>query len=103
MQQITALFRMTVLAKASSIFLPCSIGIVTGYQLDSRAGKYSPLHHIQTGCWAYLATYPRVLSARSPGVKPPEREADYSSPSSTEVKNYGAILLLPHSSSWRSA
>jgi hypothetical protein len=33
----------------------------------------------------------------------PGREADYSPPSSAEVKKGGAILPLPHTSSWHSA
>jgi hypothetical protein len=37
-----------------------------------------------------------------PGLKRPGREAYHSSPSSTEVKNGGAIPLLSHMSSWRS-
>jgi hypothetical protein len=36
----------------------------------------------------------------SQGVKSPGRVADHSSPSTAEVKNGGAILPLPHTSSW---
>jgi hypothetical protein len=39
----------------------------------------------------------------SPGVQRPEREADHSLPSSTEVKNGGAIPALLCKSSWGSA
>jgi hypothetical protein len=35
----------------------------------------------------------------SPGVKRPGRESDHSSPSGAELKNGGAILLLPHTPS----
>jgi hypothetical protein len=35
------------------------------------------------------------------GLKRPGREADHPPPSSAEVKNAGAILHLPHTSSWR--
>jgi hypothetical protein len=44
-----------------------------------------------------------VLVAVSPGVAQQEREGDHSSPSSAEVKNGGAVLPLPHTSSWRGA
>jgi hypothetical protein len=37
------------------------------------------------------------------GVKQARREVDYSSPSSAEGKNGGAILPLPHTSAWRDA
>jgi hypothetical protein len=40
-----------------------------------------------------------VLGAISPGVKRPGREVDQSPPSSTEVKNDGAIPPLSHTSS----
>jgi hypothetical protein len=39
-----------------------------------------------------------VLGAFSRGVKRPGREADYSPTPSAEVKNSGAIPLLPHTS-----
>jgi hypothetical protein len=44
-----------------------------------------------------------LRGAISPGVKLPGREADYSSPSSAEVKSGGPIPLFPYMSSWRSA
>jgi hypothetical protein len=44
-----------------------------------------------------------VLEALSPGIKRPGGEADHSPPSSAEVKNSGAVLPLPHMSSWYSA
>jgi hypothetical protein len=44
-----------------------------------------------------------VAGGNSLGVKRPGREADHSPPSSTEVKNGGAIPPLPHISSWCSA
>jgi hypothetical protein len=42
-----------------------------------------------------------VLGARFPGVKRPGHNANYPFPSSTEVKNDGAIPSLPHTFSWR--
>jgi hypothetical protein len=44
-----------------------------------------------------------VPEALSLGVKRLGREADYSYPSSAEVKTGGAIPPLPHMSSWHSA
>jgi hypothetical protein len=39
----------------------------------------------------------------SPGVKRPGREADYSLPSTAEIKNGGAVPPLSHASSWLDA
>jgi hypothetical protein len=36
-----------------------------------------------------------LTEALSPGIKRPECEADHSPPSSVEVKNGGALLILP--------
>jgi hypothetical protein len=44
-----------------------------------------------------------VPRALSPGVNRPGRKTDHSPPSSTDVKNDGAIPPLPHTSSWRGA
>jgi hypothetical protein len=44
-----------------------------------------------------------VLGALSPELKRPKCEADHSPPSSTEIKNSGAIPPLPHTSLWRGA
>jgi hypothetical protein len=41
--------------------------------------------------------------ALSPGVKRPRREANYSPPSSSEVKNDNSIPPLPHTPPWFSA
>jgi hypothetical protein len=43
------------------------------------------------------ASYPVGTADSIPGVKQPVHEADHSHPSSTEVKNGGAIPRLPHS------
>jgi hypothetical protein len=44
-----------------------------------------------------------ILGALSRGVKWPGCETDHSPPSTAEVENDGAILPLPHTSSWRGA
>jgi hypothetical protein len=44
-----------------------------------------------------------VLGPLSPGIKLPEREADYSSSSSADLKNIGAITVFPYTPSWRGA
>jgi hypothetical protein len=71
-----------------------SLGIATGYGIDSRQGQemflYSivsrlgPTHPIQ---W--------VLGALSLWVKWPGREVNHSPPSNAEVKNGGDILHSP--------
>jgi hypothetical protein len=43
-----------------------------------------------------------ALGALSPGLNRLGHEADGASPANAEVKNGGAILLLPHTSSWHS-
>jgi hypothetical protein len=66
-----------------------SVGIATGFK--SGQGQYfSLLHSLQTSSEAQLAYYPG-------------RQADHSPPSSTEVKDGGAIRPLPHLSSCHSA
>jgi hypothetical protein len=53
--------------------------------------------------WANPASYTMDTGSISLGVKRQGRETDRSTPSSAEVKNGGAIPLLPHTSSWRVA
>jgi hypothetical protein len=72
-----------------------SVGIELGYRLDDRssgvrfpagAGNFSLNHRVQNGSGAHPASYPMVPGALSPEEKQPRREADYSPPSSTELK-----------------
>jgi hypothetical protein len=56
-----------------------------GSMLDR--GIFSLRHRVQTGSGDHPASYTKGTGVFSPGVKRPERVADYSSPSSTEVKN----------------
>jgi hypothetical protein len=60
----------------------------------------SLLHSVQTGAGAHADFYPMVTGGSFPGVMQPRREADDSPPSSSEVKNGGAIPPLSHTSSW---
>jgi hypothetical protein len=53
------------------------------------------LHSVQTGCGARPVSYPMGTGGFSRGAKRQGREADHSLPSSAEVKNGGAIPLLP--------
>jgi hypothetical protein len=82
-----------------------SVGIVTGYGLDSRGvGLRVP---VGARCFFTLSrpvlrpTQPPIQLA--PGLKRPGREADRSAPSSAQVKNGGVTPSLPHVSSWHSA
>jgi hypothetical protein len=74
---------------------------MTGYGLDDqdlipcRGKRFSSLHSVQTGSGAYLAFYPVGTGALSQGVKRQGREANYSPPSSAEVKNDGDIPPVP--------
>jgi hypothetical protein len=74
-------------------------------QLDSRQG-YGIFLYSTSSRPALGSTQPPIqwtLGALSPGLKLPVREADHSAPSSAEVKNGGAIHLLPDTSSRRGA
>jgi hypothetical protein len=73
-----------------------SVGIALGYELDDRgsrvrfpvgAGNLSLHHHVQNGSGAHTASYLMGTRGSFSGVKRPGREADYSPPSSAEVKN----------------
>jgi hypothetical protein len=80
-----------------------SVGIATGYELDSRQCK---IFLFSTASRPVLGPIqPPVQSTwfLSPGGKAAGDEANDSSPSSAEVKKGGAILPLPHMSSWHSA
>jgi hypothetical protein len=61
------------------------------------------LHSVQTGSRSHPAAYPVSTVCDFPGIKRPVHEANHSLPSSSAVKNGGAIPLLPHMSSWHSA
>jgi len=54
---------------------------------------------VQIGSGAHPATYPMVIEDSPSGVKRPEREAEYSLPSSVRLRMRGAIPLLPYMSS----
>jgi hypothetical protein len=83
-----------------------SVGIVMGYGPDGQGAipNRSKIFLLSIAFRLALGpTQPPIqwtLGAISPWVNWPGREADYSLPSSTEVKNGGAIPPLPHMSSW---
>jgi hypothetical protein len=73
-----------------------SVGITTGYGLDGRGsipGRGKIFFFILSRPALGPTQHPIqwVPGALSPGIKPPELEADHSPPSSVEVKNGGAI------------
>jgi hypothetical protein len=80
------------------------VGIAMGYGLDGwgsvpgKCKQFSLLHSVHNGSVVGPVSY--LLGT---GMKRPGREADHSSKFNTEVKNGGAILPLPHASSWRDA
>jgi hypothetical protein len=55
---------------------------------------FFPSHRFQTGSGAHPASYPTGIGSLF-GVKRPEREADHSSPSSTEIKNVWRYTSTP--------
>jgi hypothetical protein len=58
------------------------------------------LTSVQTGFVAKKASYPTCSSGDFRGGKAAGREADHLTPSSAEVENDGAIIPIPHTSSW---
>jgi hypothetical protein len=52
---------------------------------------------------AHPVSYTMGSGGCFPGVKRHEREAYYSPPSTSEIKNVGAIPPLPHTSLWLDA
>jgi hypothetical protein len=89
-----------------SLLLPLprdsSVGIALGYRLDDRgskvrfpagAGNFSLHHRVQNGSGPTHLPIQWVLGALSLGVKRPRREADHSSPSGAEVKEWVELYL----------
>ncbi|PNF23573.1 hypothetical protein B7P43_G04954, partial [Cryptotermes secundus] len=81
---------------------------VKGYEFDDRGsihiiGKDFWFHRVQTSSEVYPASHTMGTGALFLVVKRQGHDADHSPPSSVEVKNGGAILLIPHTSSWHSA
>jgi hypothetical protein len=64
-------------------------------RFPAEARDFSLPHCVQTGPGTHTASYTMGLWVLSPEVKRPGREADYTLPSSAEVKNGGAIPALP--------
>jgi hypothetical protein len=77
-------------------------GWTAGARFPARTRVFSLLHSVHTGSRAHPASYPMGTGALSLEIKLAGREADHSSPYSVEVKNGGAMPLLPHMSSWNS-
>jgi hypothetical protein len=61
---------------------------------------FSLLHSSQISSEAHPASYPVCFGGYFPKSKQPWHEADHSPPSNTEVKNGGAVPLLPNMSTW---
>jgi hypothetical protein len=87
-----------------------SVSVVTGYRLDSQVtipGRDKRFFvHSTVSRLALGPTQPPVQwvwGAVSLGLKQLGHEADHSPPSSSEVKNGGAIPSFPHASSWHGA
>jgi hypothetical protein len=81
----------------STVVLPSNRLRAGRLGLESQQGQnFSLLHNVQTGSGARPASYPMDTGGDFPGrVKRPGREADHWPPSSSEVKNGGAIPPSP--------
>jgi hypothetical protein len=64
-----------------------------------KTGMLVLLHVVQTGSGAHPAFYPMGTWALTPGVKRQGHEADYSLPTSGEVKKKWVYISTPHTSS----
>jgi hypothetical protein len=63
---------------------------------ESRQGQeYSFLHVVQTGSGAHPASYPMGTDGSFPGIKWSGLEADYSRPTSAEVKKIWIYTSIP--------
>jgi hypothetical protein len=86
-----------------------SVGVSMGYRLDGQGlvpGKCKIFFFTMRSKPALGHTQSPIRwvpGEISPGIKRPGREADYSPPSSAEVKNGGAISSLPVIPSWHTA
>jgi hypothetical protein len=66
--------------------------------------KIKRLHRLfQTGSGAHAVSYRMGTGGSFPKIRRPEREADHTFPSSTDVKNGGVIPPLLHAFSWNNA
>jgi hypothetical protein len=79
-----------------------SVGIALVYGLVDResrirfpagAGNFSLHHRVQNGSRAHTASYPLGTRGYFPGSKAAGREADHSTASSTEVKEWVELYL----------
>jgi hypothetical protein len=64
-----------------------------GIRISVEAGNFSLHYRFQTVFGAHPDSYPIGTRALSPEVKRPVREADYSPPSTAEVKEFMAPYL----------
>jgi hypothetical protein len=72
-----------------------SVAIATGWQAGVLILAAVGFFSSQLGCGAHPASYPIGTERFPRRVEWPGREAEYSHPSSVEVKNGGAIPPLP--------
>jgi hypothetical protein len=78
-------------------------GWTTWVRVSVGARDFSRFHRVQTGSRAHSAFYPKCIGVHFPRLKRLSREADNSSPSSSEVDNSGAISPCPYMISWHGA
>jgi hypothetical protein len=73
-------------------------------RLPAGAGNFSLHRRVQNGSGAHPASYPVGTTCSFSGVKRLEREADHSTPSSDEVKEWMELYLhSPNTPSWSGA
>jgi hypothetical protein len=80
-----------------------SVGIATDYGLEGRDSIPGRGTASRPALKPTKPTIQRFKGSSSEEVKQPKRGADRSTRPSAEIKNGGAVYLLPHPSSWRGA
>jgi hypothetical protein len=74
-----------------------------GVRFPAGVRDLSLLYRVQAGSEAHPASFGMDTMGSFTGIKQLELEPDQAPPPSAQVKNDGAILPLPHISSWCSA
>jgi hypothetical protein len=64
-----------------------------GVRFPARVGNFSHRHRVETGSGAHQVSYPMGIGGSFPGCKAAGPEADHSTPSSAEVKEYVELYL----------
>jgi hypothetical protein len=79
------------------------LGLDSWGSIPARGTVFYLVYRVQTGSGIHPVSSPVVTGTPSTGIKRQGREADHSPPSSTEIKNGGAVPTLSKTPLWRGA